>query len=189
MGKHKYSKATSFSHISCEALICIISKIWEKWISIVSRKFGKTQTFLKGFIFFSCETEIHAVPKTWDKWISMWWKKYGRTLKVMEKHSKLMDFLNILREAEIQYISQTTWWVNSHVIEQVWESTDNFQVLFYLTDLVLMKTHAIPTVWECTNSHTIEIFCRKPYHFQAVEFWRNMGMFSPSPSKIDRNNQ
>ena len=38
-------------------------------------------------------------------------------------------------------------------------------VLVFLTDFELVGTHAIPNVWECTNSHNMEIFCRKPYHF------------------------
>ena len=45
MRKRKHSKAMTFLHISCEALISTISKIWEKGISIVKEKFGKTQTF------------------------------------------------------------------------------------------------------------------------------------------------
>ena len=35
----------AFLHISCEALIFTISKIWEKAIPIVKEKLGKTQTF------------------------------------------------------------------------------------------------------------------------------------------------
>ena len=68
-------------------------------------------------------------------------------------------------------------WMNSHITEQVWENTGNSQVLLYPTDLKLMKTHAIPSVWECTNSHNLEIFCGKPYHSQVVGFWRNLGIF------------
>ena len=45
MEKHKHSKAISFLHISCEALIHTIPKIWEKLIPIVRKKYGKTQTF------------------------------------------------------------------------------------------------------------------------------------------------
>ena len=53
-------------------------------------------------------------------------------------------------------------------MEQVWESTGNFRVLVFLTDFELVRTHTIPNVWECTNSHNMEIFCGKPYHSQAV---------------------
>ena len=37
-------------------------------------------------------------------------------------------------------------------------------------NLELMITHAIANVWECANSHKMEIFCAKPYHSQAVGF-------------------
>ena len=30
------------------------------------------------------------------------------------------------------------------------------------------RTHAIPSVWKCANSHKMKIFCTKPYHSQAV---------------------
>ena len=54
----------------------------------------------------------------------------------------------------------------------------------YLSDLELMKTL---NVWESTNSHNLEMFCGKPYHFQVVVFWGNMGIFFPSSCKIDGN--
>ena len=38
--------------------------------------------------------------------------------------------------------------IESRITEQVWENTDNFHVLLYLTDLGLMKTHAITSVWD-----------------------------------------
>ena len=38
----------------------------------------------------------------------------------------------------------------------------------YHADLELMRTNAIPNVWECTNSHKMETFWGKPYHSQAV---------------------
>lgn len=52
----------------------------------------------------------------------------------------------------------------------------------YLSDLELMKTL---NVWESKNSHNLEMFCGKPYHFQVVVFWGNMGIFFPSSCKID----
>ena len=53
---------------------------------------------------------------------------------------------------------------------KVWENTEVSQILYYLTDLELMTTHAIPNVWECAISHNMEKFCRKSYHSQAVVF-------------------
>ena len=45
MGKPKHSKTMSFLNILGEAKIHSIPKTWEKWISIVREKYGKTQTF------------------------------------------------------------------------------------------------------------------------------------------------
>ena len=42
--------------------------------------------------------------------------------------------------------------------------------LHYLADLELMRTHVIPNVWECANSHKMEIFRVKPYNSQTVSF-------------------
>ena len=33
--------------------------------------------------------------------------------------------------------------------------------------------HVIPNVWECANFNNIEIFCGKPCHFEAADFWGN----------------
>ena len=60
--------------------------------------------------------------------------------------------------------------VNSHRAEKVWENTEISHILCYLADLELMRTHAIPNVWECTNSHKMEILCGTPYHSQDVCF-------------------
>ena len=59
---------------------------------------------------------------------------------------------------------------NLHSTGKVWKNTEISLILHYLADLESMRTHAIPNVWEYTNSHKIEIFCRKPYHSQTVGF-------------------
>ena len=74
--------------------------------------------------------------------------------------------------------SQTIWQVNFHITGKVWESTDNFQLLLYLTNLESVKTLAIPNVWEYKNSHI---------HHQAVSFWGNLGICFPSSWKMDGN--
>ena len=48
--------------------------------------------------------------------------------------------------------------VNLHNTGKVWENTEISHILRHLSDLELMRTHAIPNVWECTNSHKMEIF-------------------------------
>ena len=137
-----------FLYILCEALILISSKIWEEWIFRVNHKF-------------------------------MYFPKHGKSefscyRKSMRKHKyfKVMDFLHI-NPSRNPHNFQTVRWVNSHLTKQVWEATDNPQVLLYLTDLGLIETHAIPTVWGCTNSHGMEIFFGKPYHSKAVGFRGN----------------
>ena len=51
MGKNKYPKLMGFSNILGEAEIYTIPKTWEKWISIVREKYGKTKTFqIYGFL-------------------------------------------------------------------------------------------------------------------------------------------
>ena len=58
--------------------------------------------------------------------------------------------------------------MNLHSTGKRWENTEVSHILRYLTDLELMRAHAIPNAWECTNSHKMEIFCGKPYHSQTV---------------------
>ena len=60
--------------------------------------------------------------------------------------------------------------VNLHSTGKVWVNTEISHILHYLADLELMRNHAIPNVWECTNFHKMETFCGKPYHSQAVGF-------------------
>ena len=119
---------------------------------------------VKGFLNFSCEAEIHAVPTTWDEWFPTLRESMRKP-----KHSKVTYFTWIRNP----YNSRPAGKANSHIMEQVWENTDNSLVLLYFTDLGLMKTHVILTVWECTNSHNMEVFCWKPYHSEAVGFWGN----------------
>ena len=49
--------------------------------------------------------------------------------------------------------------VNLHNTGKVWENTEISHILRHLSGLELMRTHAIPNVWECTISHKMEIFC------------------------------
>ena len=88
------------------------------------------------------------------------------------KHFKVKGFLSILREAD------------SHTIPEAWDEwipilqnkcgkgQDNSQLLLFFTDFELMGNCAISNVWECTNSHNMEIFCKKPYS-QDLGVWGN----------------
>ena len=46
--------------------------------------------------------------------------------------------------------------------------TEISHILRYLSDLELIRTRAIRTVWERTNSHKMEIFCGKPYRSHTI---------------------
>ena len=51
MGKHKHFKIKGFLFFSLEAEIHAVPKTWERWISIVRKKYGKTQIFqIFGFV-------------------------------------------------------------------------------------------------------------------------------------------
>ena len=134
------------------------------------------------FLNISHEAETYEFPKTWDKWILMLRENYEKT-QAFQSYGLLTYFT----QGGNPYNCQTMGWVNSHITEQVWENTDNSQGFLYLTDLELMKTHAILHVWECTNSHNMEVFCGKLYHSQALGFWGDLGIFFPSSWKIDGN--
>ena len=111
----------------------------------------------KGFLNISREAKIYAIPKSWDEWIPAVRKKYVK--KQTFQNNAVRKYFMWSRNP---YNSQTTGWVNSHITELVRENTDNSQVPLYLRDLELMGTHAIISVWEWANPHTMEIFCGKP---------------------------
>ena len=127
---------------------------------------GKHKYFkVKGFLNFSCEAEIHAVPRKWEKWISIVREKHGKT-----QTFQIYGFLKYFGLSRNPYNSQNMGKVNLLSTGKVWENTEISHILRYLAYLELMRTHAIPNVWECANSHKMEIFCGKPYHSQAVGF-------------------
>ena len=117
MGKQKHSKAIGFLHISCEALIHTIPKIWEKWIPIVSKKYGKTQE--KSF-------KIHE----WERYgyrhlFFMNWEKYSHSLgnlwKLVSHIWELCEFFN-----SIDFYSKPIVWEYvsfSHNTLIVWNFT------------------------------------------------------------------
>ena len=81
---------------------------------------------------------------------------FHKTRKAWEiKHFKFIVFLNISGEAENPYNSRNIGKVNFLSTEKIWENTEIFHILRYLTDLELMRTHAILIVWECANVHKI----------------------------------
>ena len=65
MGKHEQVKAKGFWKFLLEAEIHAVPNTWEKWISIIREKYGKTQAFqIYGFLkYFGYEAEIHTIPK------------------------------------------------------------------------------------------------------------------------------
>ena len=169
MGKHKHFKFMGFLNISDEAEIHTIPRTWEKWISIIREKYGKKQTFQsKGFSTILIKAEIHTIPKIWKKWIPIVREKYGKTQTFQSN-----GFLKYFGWSRNPYNSQNMGNVNLHSTRKVRENTEIYHNLRYLADLDLMRTHGIPNICECTNSHKMKIFCRKPYHSQAVGFRGN----------------
>ena len=79
-------------------------------------------------------------------------------------------FLKYFGRSRNPYNSKNMGKVNLHSTGKVRENTEISHSLCYLADLELMRTHGIPNVCECTNSHKMKIFCGKPYHSQAVGF-------------------
>ena len=122
---------------------------------------------VKGFSNISREKKQqkkHAISKAWDEWIPIAQEKYGEK-QTFQNYEVPKYFL----WSRNPYNSQTTGWVNSHIMELAWENADNSQVLLYLTDLELMGTHAILILCECPIPITyIEIFFEKPYHSQVI---------------------
>ena len=77
------------------------------------------------------------------------------------KHFKVKGFLSILREADFHAIPEA-WdeWIPI-LQNKCGKAQDNSQLLLFFTDFELMGNCAISNVWECTNSHNMEIFCKK----------------------------
>ena len=158
-----------FSNILGEAEIHSLPKMWENWIPIVREKFGKVQTFhIEGFLHVWYEAEIHLVPKAWEKGISIVQEQYGKP-----QAFQIYEFVKYFGWSKNPYNFQNMGKVNLHSTEKIWENTEISHILHYLADLELMRTLAVPNIWECTNSGKMEIFCRKPYLNQALDFWGN----------------
>ena len=119
-----------------------------------------------GFLNVSGEAEIHKIPKIWEKRNPIRRQEHGKKTK----HYEVTGFFGwSWNPCNSRNIGK----VNLLNTGKVWENTKISHVLRCLADLELMRTNAIPNVWECINSHKMEIFCGKPYHSQAVGFWEN----------------
>ena len=118
-----------------------------------------------GFLNISGEAEIHAIPNTCGKWISIVREMCGKTQTFQS-----YGFLKYFGWHRNPCNSQNMGKVDFHCTGKVWENTEISHILRCLAYLELMRTHAIPNVWECANSHKMELFCGKPYHSQAVGF-------------------
>ena len=174
MGKHKYCKGMGFLHISRETKIHTILKTWEKWILIARETHGKTQTFQSyGFLtYFMCSinpcnfqnmgcVNSHVKGKVWENTnIPKLWVSYVFHMK----------------QKSIQFPSHR-W------IPTLRNKNRKIRAIPRFCSSLLMKTHPVSNVWECTNSYKMEIFCGKPYHSQAAGFWRNLGVFFPVHGK------
>ena len=151
------------------------------WIPIVREEHGKTQTFknfgfLKHFLWSRNLYNFQNIGKLNSHSTG----KFEKT-QIFQAYG----FLTYFTWSRNPYNSQTMGWMNFHITEQVLENTDNFQVLLYLPDLELMKTHTIPDVWEKTHSYNMEIFCGKTVPFPGCRFLKKF--FFPISWRIDGN--
>ena len=121
MGKHEHFKVKGFWIFLLEAEIHAVPNTWEKWISIIREKYGKTQAFqIYGFLkYFGYEAEIHTIPKTWEKWIPIIREKYGKKKQTFQSNG----FLKCFGWSWNPYNSQNMGKVNSHSKEKIWEDT------------------------------------------------------------------
>ena len=156
MKKHKHFKFMGFLNILDEAEIYTIPRTWEKWISIIREKYGKKANIPKWWV-----SQLF-----WVKQKSIVREKYGKTLTFQSN-----GFLKYFGRNRNPYNSQNMGKVNLHSTRKERENTEISDSLRYLADLEFTRTRRFPNVFECTNSHKMEIFCEKPYHSQAVGFW------------------
>ena len=169
MWKHKHFKAKCFWNVSLDAEIHAVPKIWEKWISIIHEKHEKVQTFqICGFLNYFEWSRNPYNSQNMEKVNAHSREKYGKTQTFQSN-----GFLKYFGWSRNPYNSQNMGNVNLHSTRKVRENTEIYHNLRYLADLDLMRTHGIPNICECTNSHKMKIFCRKPYHSQAVGFRGN----------------
>ena len=159
MGKDKYSKVMGFSNILGGTEFHTIPKIWEKLISIVREKYGKTQTFqIYGFLkYFGWsrnpynhqnmgKVNFHNTGKVWEK----------------NKHPKVMGFSNILGEAQI-HTTPKIWEKWNPIVRKKYEKTQTCRSWVFLKfftwsrnpcssqNMGKVNFHYTGKVWENTN--------------------------------------
>ena len=127
---------------------------------------GKKQTFQSnGFLNYFERSRNPYSAQNMEKVNSIIREKYRKTQTFRSN-----GFLKYFGRSRNLYNSQNMEKVNLHSTGKVRENTEISHSLRYLADLEFMRTHGIPNVCECTNSHKMEILCGKPYHSQAVGF-------------------
>ena len=173
--KEKIWENTSISKLRVSGIFCLKQKSMQfpthgkSGFPLYGKSMEKHKHFKSmGFLNILDEAEIHTIPRTLEKWISIIREKYEKTQTFQSN-----GFLKYFGRSRNPYNSQNMGKVNLHSTGKVRENTEISHSLCYLADLELMRTHGIPNVCDCTNSHKMEIFCGKPYHFQAVGFWGN----------------
>ena len=120
-----------------------------------------------GFLNISGEAEIHTIPKIWEKWVSIVREKNGKT-----QTFQVCGFLKYFGWSRNPYNSQSIGKMNLLSTGKVWENTEISHILRYLAYLKLMRTYAIPNIWECGNSHKMELWVseetRSYYETQVI---------------------
>ena len=162
-------------------------------ILIVWKKYEKIQTFkIMSFLNIFREAKIHKISKTWETRIPILREKYGKTLtfknfgflKYFVRSRNPYNFQNMVWICYIFHVKQKSIQVpNDGMSEFPYYRTSmgkhrNSQLLLYLTDLELMKTHAIPNVWECENFHNMVNILLKTISFAGCGFLKKFEIFS-----------
>ena len=123
-----------------------------------------------GFLYISREAEIHTIPKRWVNEFPYYRISMGKHRQITGTGSRTVVTSKMELFVIIVNGFQPLTIITNRSILDVAAGLDPPQFLLYLTDIEMMKTHAIPDIWECTNSPSMEIFCGKQYRSQAVGF-------------------
>ena len=106
-----------FWNFSLNAEIHAVPKTWEKWISIIREKYGKTQTFqIYGFLkYFGWSRNPYNSENLGKVNFHNTGKKYGKKQTFQSN-----GFLNYFEWGRNPYNSQNMEKVNSHSIRKIW---------------------------------------------------------------------
>ena len=148
MGKHEHFKVKGFWIFLLEAEIHAVPNTWEKWISIIREKYGKTQAFqIYGFLKYF---DWRRNPYNFQNMGKVNPHNTGKVWKKKQKQTfQSNGFLKYFGWSRNPYNSQNMGKVNSHSKEKIWENTNISKLrvsgIFYLKQ----KSTQFPTHGKC----------------------------------------